>query len=228
MKNTYASLADVLSTVRPALTEHGIAIVQSPDMLAEHRLVTLTTRLIHTSGQWIQGTACAPAPEPNAATNPVQMVGSAIRYLCRYGLEAMVGVAEESVDDADGQPAQPGAVRTLGTVPAAAAAVQDAAQAAGPVPAKPMDLAGIAPATDTDAAAEAGFQAGASDAEKAERQQLQTTILAELARLNAEPDQFEAALQQQFGVASMIDLSAEQSRQAIDEMRKLPTPEGAA
>ena len=121
VNNRYASLADVLDTVRPALTEHGIAVVQSPDMLAEHRLVTLTTRLVHTSGQWIQGTACAPAPEPNAATNPVQMVGSAIRYLCRYGLEAMVGVAEESVDDADGQPAQPGTVRTLGTVPVTAA-----------------------------------------------------------------------------------------------------------
>ena len=178
-------------------------------MLAEQRLVTLTTRLIHTSGQWIQGTACAPAPEPNAATNPVQMVGSAIRYLCRYGLEAMVGVAEEAADDADAAPAVPGQVRSLGTV--ATPPVQPAPATADPVATAGEVFDGAAPS---------------SDAAPAERHLLQDTILTELSRVNAEPEEFEAALKLKYGVLTMAGLTLEQLHSAITELRKLPTPGG--
>ena len=216
VNNRYATLAEVIDTVRPSLIEHGIAVVQSPDMLAEQRLVTLTTRLIHTSGQWIQGTACAPAPEPNAATNPVQMVGSAIRYLCRYGLEAMVGVAEEAADDADAAPAVPGQVRSLGTVAATSGpgivnAVQPAPSTADPVATAGEIFDGAAPS---------------SDAAPAERHLLQDTILTELSRVNADPAAFEAALQEQYGVPTMAGLTVEQLHSAIAELRKLPTPGG--
>ena len=221
VNNRYASLADVIDAVRPALNQHGIAVIQSPDMLAEHKLVTLTTRLVHTSGQWVQGTACAPAPEANAATNAVQMVGSAIRYLCRYGLEAMVCVAEESVDDADGQPAQPGAVRSLGTVPATADAAQRDDQQ------RRAFWSPIVPATDTDAAAEAGFQAGASDAEKAERHKLTDSILGELSRLNADPSELDKSLQDTYGVKNLAELTTEQMREALSAMTAQPAP-GAA
>ena len=209
VNNRYATLAEVIDTVRPSLIEHGIAVVQSPDMLAEQRLVTLTTRLIHTSGQWIQGTACAPAPEPNAATNPVQMVGSAIRYLCRYGLEAMVGVAEEAADDADAAPAVPGQVRSLGTV--ATPPVQTAPATADPVATAGEVFDGAAPS---------------SDAAPAERHLLQDTILTELSRVNAEPEEFEAALKLKYGVLTMAGLTLEQLHSAIAELRKLPTPGG--
>ena len=209
VNNRYATLAEVIDTVRPSLIEHGIAVVQSPDMLAEQRLVTLTTRLIHTSGQWIQGTACAPAPEPNAATNQVQMVGSAIRYLCRYGLEAMVGVAEEAADDADAALAAPGQVRSLGTV--ATLPVQPAPATADPVATAGEVFDGAAPS---------------SDAAPAERHLLQDTILTELSRVNAEPDEFEAALNLKYGVLTMAGLTVEQLHSAITELRKLPTPGG--
>ena len=224
-------LADVIDTVRPALIEHGIAVVQSPDMLADHRLVTLTTRLIHTSGQWIQGTACAPAPEPNAATNPVQMVGSAIRYLCRYGLEAMVGVAEESADDADAAPVQPGQVRSLGTVAATSGPGVVNAVQPQPVTADPVATAGevFDGAGDGDAALGAALRdlakigATADEVTAAAQQgndavfalvrhKHQDAILDELARLNAKPEEFEAALQQQYGVPTMAGLTVARCR----------------
>ena len=147
--NAYSPLSTVLRGIRPVLAKHGIALIQSPglDVGSEGGQVidraTLTTRLLHTSGQWIEGVARArPATvteKQSRTISPVQTVKGAITALRRTSALAMVGVAER--DDDGNAPAEPGAVRTLGTVPAAAAAVQDAVQAAGPVPAKPMDLA---------------------------------------------------------------------------------------
>jgi len=90
-KSNYADLAEILNTVRPVLSRHGIAVVQSPSYEAGE--VHLATMLIHASGEWIGGLAAAPATKQDP-----QGVGSAVTYLRRYSLAAFCGIAQEDDD----------------------------------------------------------------------------------------------------------------------------------
>jgi len=92
-KSKYADLASVWEACRGPLTSNGLAVVQSPS--AEGATVHLDTLIVHTSGQWIRGTATATAKDAGA-----QSVGSIITYLRRYGLQSFAGVAPED-DDAE-------------------------------------------------------------------------------------------------------------------------------
>jgi hypothetical protein len=97
-KSKYADLASVLAAVQPALSAHGLAILQGPGtVFGEGSAVTVTveTRLLHKSGQWVRSRL---ALRPSK-TDP-QGVGSAITYARRYGAQAMCGVAPED-DDAN-------------------------------------------------------------------------------------------------------------------------------
>jgi hypothetical protein len=86
-KSKYADLAGIRDTVVPALTANGIAVVQT---LAQGLVLT---RLIHTSGQWIES-AC---PIPTAPD--MQKMGSAITYARRYSLSAICGISADEDDD---------------------------------------------------------------------------------------------------------------------------------
>lgn len=90
-KNKYADLAEVLNTVRPVLSKHGLAIVQTVSY--QDGLVSVTTILMHSSGQYIGDTASAPVPRLDP-----QGVGTATTYLRRYSLAAFCGVAQEDDD----------------------------------------------------------------------------------------------------------------------------------
>lgn len=94
-RSKYADLAEVLNTVRPVFSRHGLSIVQSPSYSAETGIVSVTTILMHASGQWIQDTASAPATKLDA-----QGVGSCITYLRRYSAAAFAACAQED-DDAN-------------------------------------------------------------------------------------------------------------------------------
>ena len=96
----YADFAAVVEASRPALTENGIAVVQMPLCDPETGRVIVSTMLLHASGQWLRSATSA-----NPRDLSPQSVGSAISYLKRYGLSAMVGVVSEEDDDA--QAAQP-------------------------------------------------------------------------------------------------------------------------
>jgi len=101
----YASLASVLSTVLPVLTKHGLSIAQSPG--ADERGPTLTTLLLHISGQWLQ---TDPLTLPVSRAD-AQGFGSALSYMRRYSLMALLGVVGAEDDD-DGQAAsKPAPVR---------------------------------------------------------------------------------------------------------------------
>lgn len=88
-KSKYADLAGIRDTVTPALTAQGIAVVQ---VLVEGAVVT---RLLHSSGQWIES-AC---PIPTGQT--MQAMGSAITYARRYSLSAICNIAADEDDDAN-------------------------------------------------------------------------------------------------------------------------------
>lgn len=92
-KSKYADLGEVLSVVRPALSKHGIAIMQMTDVTDTG--IVLHTRLTHTSGQWIEGVY------PVSQLGTHQQMGAALTYAKRQALSAIVGVAGE--DDTDGE-----------------------------------------------------------------------------------------------------------------------------
>lgn len=103
-KSKYADLASVWDACRGPLTNHGLSIVQSPSFATISDgvvVVTVETRLLHASGQWMAG-------ELSAATKDAtpQSVGSAITYLRRYALQSFAGVAPED-DDAEAAQGRP-------------------------------------------------------------------------------------------------------------------------
>ena len=90
-KSKYADLESVWDAIRAPLTKNGLSVAQGTTYL-EGAGTCVVTRLIHTSGQWIEGVL----PVMAAKTDP-QGQGSAITYARRYALAGMVGVVQ--VDD---------------------------------------------------------------------------------------------------------------------------------
>jgi hypothetical protein len=120
-RSTYATLNAVMDAVKPALFEHGIVVVQGPGW--RDGMVTVTTRFLHESGEWIETEAAAPVAHRWEKVDGVvtdkgpdaQTAGSAISYLRRYSLAAMAGITQEDDDgneasgkgrDATGKPRQ--------------------------------------------------------------------------------------------------------------------------
>lgn len=90
-KSKYADLAEVLNTVRPVFSLHGLSVLQMPSF--DGGIASVETMLMHTSGEWISNTCSAPVSK-----NDAQGVGSAITYLRRYSLAAFAGIAQEDDD----------------------------------------------------------------------------------------------------------------------------------
>lgn len=96
LKNRYADLASAWDACRTALSENGISVVQAPGE-GENGMIGVTTLLMHSSGQWLQGSLSM-----RPAKGDPQSIGSVITYARRYSLMAMVGIAP---DDDDGNAA---------------------------------------------------------------------------------------------------------------------------
>lgn len=90
-KSNYADLAEVINTVRPIMSKHGISISQFPAF--DSGLASVETIVMHHSGEWMSGVSSAPVGKQDA-----QGVGSAITYLRRYSLAAIAGIAQEDDD----------------------------------------------------------------------------------------------------------------------------------
>src|SRR3990167_5060872 len=102
-RSKYADLESVWQGCRDALTNNGLSVVQMPGF--EDGMCVLYTQLIHSSGEWIRSRSAAPILKQDA-----QAVGSALTYLRRYALAAVVGVCPEDDDGngcSDTQKAQP-------------------------------------------------------------------------------------------------------------------------
>jgi hypothetical protein len=96
----YASLDAVLKDNRGLLAKNGISHVQSQEFSGD--TVTVSTRLMHTSGQWIETTVSGPFARLKGM-NDYQSLGSAVTYLRRYGLSAALGVSSDEDKDARGE-----------------------------------------------------------------------------------------------------------------------------
>ena len=92
-KSKYADISDCLAACLPALSKHGLAISQG-NRFCNTTGYYITTRLLHKSGQWLKSEIRIPLTNKKDA----QEIGSACTYGRRYGLTAMVGLAQQDDD----------------------------------------------------------------------------------------------------------------------------------
>ena len=127
-KSKYASLDQILESVKPTLAECGLAVLfrQLPQD-AGTDVVCVQTVVFHESGEAISGEFIA-----KTMKNDAQGVGGAITYLKRYGLVAMLALETDDDDDGNSASTQkvasqaPAAVRPPVNQPASPAKPQAA------------------------------------------------------------------------------------------------------
>ena len=108
-RSSYADLSSVVEAIREPFTSHGLAWVQAPSLDAASGLVTVTTRIVHSSGQWVEASVSAMPGRGGKADLSPQAVGSCTTYLRRYGLQAMAGCpsADDDAESAMGRGYRP-------------------------------------------------------------------------------------------------------------------------
>jgi hypothetical protein len=97
-KSTYASLTNIIDSIKEPMIESGLVLVQFPEGLHH-----LTTRLIHSeSGEWM---------ESEYAMKPVkddpQGIGSVLTYMRRYAIASILNLSIDEDDDANAASQKP-------------------------------------------------------------------------------------------------------------------------
>jgi len=98
-RSKYADLAEIINTVRPVLSKHGLSVTQFPSF--DGTLAHVETIIAHESGEWMSGTTSSPVQKSDP-----QGIGSATTYLRRYSLAAVCNLAQED-DDANASSKSP-------------------------------------------------------------------------------------------------------------------------
>lgn len=97
-KSKYSNLTSVWESIREPLKKYEISIFQ--DVVSTDHGISVVTKMIHSSGQWIEfGPLEIPLGKRDA-----QSIGSATSYAKRYALSAACGVVTDDEDD-DGEKA---------------------------------------------------------------------------------------------------------------------------
>jgi hypothetical protein len=91
-KSKYADLPVIIGAVKEPLSENGLSLMQHPS--GTDGKVGLTTVLAHSSGQWVSSYY-----EMTPKDHTPQGYGSAITYMRRYALGAILNVPTEKDDD---------------------------------------------------------------------------------------------------------------------------------
>lgn len=92
-KSKYADLSSLWSACRKPLSKNGLSVSQGFEPSGSAS-VRISTRLLHTSGQWIESDLDLLPKDPSP-----QAVGSCITYGRRYALGAIVGLVSDEDDD---------------------------------------------------------------------------------------------------------------------------------
>jgi len=101
-RSKYADLTSIIDATLEHLNAEGIACMQHPDLTyageGENReaMITVTTRLQHKSGQFMESDLSIPAVQRDRFD--AQSCGSAITYACRYALQSICLVPREDDD----------------------------------------------------------------------------------------------------------------------------------
>jgi len=109
---SYADLPAIFEVINPLMQKHSLGFTQSVDG------TKLTTTVFHTeSGEQITAAADIPMNVDLKGMNAYQVLGSAITYMRRYQLSAMLGLVTDKDTDAASAP-KPIAARVNTTAPA--------------------------------------------------------------------------------------------------------------
>jgi hypothetical protein len=95
-KSKYVTLDSILDTLRPILTSNGLMLTQGSQQPETMQAVTVESRIIHTSGEWISTTVTIPVTKPDA-----HGLGSALTYGRRYSVSALLAISADEDDDAN-------------------------------------------------------------------------------------------------------------------------------
>lgn len=93
-KSKFASLDAIIDATRPVLSKHGLAIVQMPEYDFNNQCAGVTTRVIHTSGEFSESKLLLPVK-----SNDPMACGSAISYSRRYSMSAVLMICADEDDD---------------------------------------------------------------------------------------------------------------------------------
>jgi ERF superfamily len=105
-KTKYAPLDTVIDTIKAALAHNELAYTQDTSSKAAE--VSVSTRIMHSSGEWLETTPVTTTARSTATAtkgqpdDSPQAVGVCITYLRRYSLMAAVGIAACD-EDHDGE-----------------------------------------------------------------------------------------------------------------------------
>lgn len=93
-KSSYADLTSVIKAIKEPCFKNGLSYIQLPHR--DGNSIGVTTRLLHTSGQWIEHEFTLPMVKGDP-----QAAGSAITYARRYALQALFGIPAIDTDAED-------------------------------------------------------------------------------------------------------------------------------
>jgi hypothetical protein len=105
-KSKYADLGSVIEAIKPHFAANGLSYVQFP--VSGESSVGVTTRLMHSSGEWLEQDYFIPLGKMDA-----QAAGSAITYARRYALQAIAGIPSEDDDGNAATQAAPAVPKTV-------------------------------------------------------------------------------------------------------------------
>ena len=94
-KSSYADLTSVIKAIKQPFADNGLSYSQFP--ISDESGVGVVTRLMHSSGQWLEHQFVLPMVKRDP-----QAAGSCISYARRYSLQAMAGIptAEDDAESA--------------------------------------------------------------------------------------------------------------------------------
>tara|TARA_B100000497_G_scaffold124780_1_gene160004 strand:+ start:1432 stop:1893 length:462 start_codon:yes stop_codon:yes gene_type:complete len=92
--NNFAMFDDIITMVRPILHKYGLSFTQLP--FDEEASVGVYTKLMHSSGQWIESKF---GITPN--TQGAHQYGSCLTYCRRYSIGSVLGIPTDKDVDAD-------------------------------------------------------------------------------------------------------------------------------
>lgn len=93
----YVTLDVVIDMLNNVLPKYGLGFVQFPSNDGEN--YSLTTRVFHTSGEWLEDKITFSLTEISKA-NDTQKLGASVTYFRRYTLSAIFGISTD--EDVDG------------------------------------------------------------------------------------------------------------------------------
>jgi hypothetical protein len=94
-KSSYADLTSVIKAIKQPFADNGLSYTQFP--VSNENGVGVSTRLMHTSGQWLEMEYTLPTVKKDP-----QASGSCISYARRYALQSIAGIptAEDDAESA--------------------------------------------------------------------------------------------------------------------------------